>query len=68
MRRLKLIIGSVELSAELLETATAEAIYQSLPFTSRAQTWGDEVRVPRRARHSLRNVHLSTMLWLYGDH
>lgn len=43
MRRLKLIIGTVELTAELFETATADAIYQSLPFTSRARTWGEEV-------------------------
>ncbi|MCZ6522249.1 MAG: cyclophilin-like fold protein, partial [Alphaproteobacteria bacterium] len=43
MRRLKLIIGPVELTAELFETPTAEAIYHSLPFTSRARTWGQEV-------------------------
>ena len=43
MRCLKLIIGTVELTAELFETPTADAIYQGLPFTSRARTWGEEV-------------------------
>ena len=27
---------------------------------------GDEVRIPRRARHSVRNVHRVTTRWLYG--
>ncbi len=27
---------------------------------------GDEVRIPRRARHSVRNVHRGTTRWLYG--
>jgi len=55
MRRIKLTIGTVELCAELFDTPTSEAIYQSLPFTSSAQTWGQEVyfstpvRVPREA-------------------
>jgi len=43
MRRLKMIIGSVEITARLRDTPTADAIYGSLPFTSSARTWGDEV-------------------------
>ena len=27
---------------------------------------GDEVRIPPRARHSVRNVHRGTTRWLYG--
>jgi len=43
MRRLKMTIGSVELTAELLDTPTADAIYNNLPIESEAQTWGEEV-------------------------
>jgi uncharacterized protein len=43
MRAVKMTIGSVVLEAKLLETPTAEAIWNALPFTSRANTWGEEV-------------------------
>jgi hypothetical protein len=43
MRQLKMTIGSVVLEAELLDTPTAEAIWNALPFTSKANTWGEEV-------------------------
>ena len=43
MRRIRMTIGSVVLEAELFETHTAEAIWNALPFTSRANTWGEEV-------------------------
>ncbi len=43
MRKLKIRIGSVELTAELFDTPTAEAIYNSLPIESEARTWGEEV-------------------------
>ncbi len=43
MHRLKLTIGSVTLTAELLDTPTARAIYAKAPFASRAQRWGEEV-------------------------
>jgi hypothetical protein len=42
-RQLKMTIGSVVLEAELLDTPTAEAIWNALPFTSKANTWGEEV-------------------------
>jgi uncharacterized protein len=43
MRQIRMTLGSVVLEAELLETPTANAIWDSLPFTSRANTWGEEV-------------------------
>lgn len=43
MRKLRMIIGGVEITAELLATPTAEAIYEKLPFASTARTWGKEV-------------------------
>ncbi len=43
MRKLKMTIGDVEIGAELFDTPTADAIWSSLPFTSAAATWGEEV-------------------------
>jgi hypothetical protein len=43
VRKLKMTIGKVVIRAELFETPTANAIWQSLPFDSSAHTWGKEV-------------------------
>ena len=43
MRKLKMTIGGIEITAELFDTPTADAIYQNLPFLSTARTWGEEV-------------------------
>jgi hypothetical protein len=42
-KRLKLTIGKIVLTAELFDTPTAAAIYAAAPFSTRAQTWGEEV-------------------------
>lgn len=43
MSQIKISIGNLVIGAELLDTPTAQAIQQALPFASKAQTWGDEV-------------------------
>ena len=43
MRKLKMTIGGVEITAELFDTPTADAIHGAAPFSSTAQTWGEEV-------------------------
>jgi hypothetical protein len=44
-RQIKLIINSasLELSGELLETPTADALWKILPLKSRIKTWGQEI-------------------------
>ncbi len=43
MKKLKMTIGGVEITAELFDTPTADAIWRALPFSSAARTWGEEV-------------------------
>jgi hypothetical protein len=43
MRKLKITVGGVTLEAELLDTPTADAIYDRVPFESKAMRWGEEV-------------------------
>ena len=43
MRRLKITIGGVILTAQLRHTPTADALYDAAPFDSQASTWGEEV-------------------------
>ena len=42
-REVTISAGSVTIRAALLDTPTAEAVWDALPISSRAQTWGDEV-------------------------
>lgn len=34
MRKLRIIVGTIEIQAELFDTPTADAIYANAPFTS----------------------------------
>ena len=43
MRRLKMSIGVIEITATRLETATADALDDSAPFEPPASTWGHTV-------------------------
>jgi uncharacterized protein len=42
-KRMKIRAGSVVLEAQLNETRTAAAVFEALPITGRANTWGDEI-------------------------
>lgn len=46
MRKVKMTIGPVALTAALLDTQTADAVWAALPFDSEARTWGEEVYFP----------------------
>lgn len=43
MRKVSIAIGEFEIHAELRNTPTADEIFKHLPFSSSAQTWGDEI-------------------------
>lgn len=43
MRRILIRAGQVQVSAELNNGRTAEAIWQSLPLSAAGNTWGDEI-------------------------
>ncbi|MFB3099982.1 MAG: cyclophilin-like fold protein [Gammaproteobacteria bacterium] len=43
MRKMKITMGQVVLEVELLDTPTAQRLYEALPFQASANTWGDEV-------------------------
>lgn len=46
MRKVKMTIGPVALTAALMDTQTADAVWAALPFDSEARTWGEEVYFP----------------------
>jgi hypothetical protein len=43
---IRITAGGVVLAARLNDSATAEAIYASLPIRATVQTWGDEIYFP----------------------
>ena len=42
-RKIEITINEHKIVAELLNTKTADTIFNQLPFKSNAQTWGDEI-------------------------
>jgi len=43
IRNISIRSGAIEISAELNDSATAQAIFAALPLSARANTWGDEI-------------------------
>lgn len=43
MRRMRIAFGPVALELDLLDTPTADAIWNAAPFEAQARTWGEEV-------------------------
>ena len=43
MRKIQIRAGSVSATAQLRDNATADAIWEALPLTGRANRWGDEI-------------------------
>ena len=43
MSKIRITVGTVAVDVELLDTPTAAAISDALPFSSEAMTWGEEV-------------------------
>ncbi len=43
MSVVRITVGDVTIRAEMLDTQTARAIAETLPFSSVARTWGEEV-------------------------
>jgi uncharacterized protein len=50
VRRIVIRAGSVEVRAELNESKTAQAIWESLPIETPGNTWGDEIYFPIAVR------------------
>lgn len=42
-REMKITAGAVEMTAELNDSPTADAIWNALPIKARGNTWGDEI-------------------------
>jgi hypothetical protein len=42
-KRINIISGEISATAVLNDTATAQAVWDALPLTARANTWGDEI-------------------------
>ena len=42
-RKIRIKVGQIEATAELNDTRTAQAIWETLPVKGRANLWGDEI-------------------------
>jgi len=53
LKQIRITIAEVVLDIELLDTPTAESVYDQLPVQARAHTWGEEVYFPAPVSVSL---------------
>ncbi len=53
MREILIRVGTVAIRARLLETSTADRIWEALPIYSDAQTWGHEVYFSAPVQHGV---------------
>ncbi len=71
--KIKIIVGNVDLSADLFDTETAKSIATSLPIETTVNTWGDEFyfEVPVRTgrdRTATKNVQVGDIgYWPPGN-
>jgi len=71
-KKMRIKSGSVEVTAELNDSKTAEAIWKALPLKSRANRWGDEIYfsipVSLGADNATENVKVSDLgYWPAGN-
>lgn len=46
IRRIQIRAGTITIEAELNDSPTAAALFDALPFSAPANTWGDEIYFP----------------------
>ncbi len=61
-RRVRITAGSVSVTAELNDSRTAEAIWETLPIEARVATWGDEIYFTIPVRLSEENAQETVAL------
>lgn len=45
-RTIRIVVGTIELTAQLNDTCTAKAIWGALPLAGRVNIWGNEIYFP----------------------
>lgn len=55
-KRIRIIVGRVQLEAELRRTKTADEVYAALPLTAAISTWGEEFYFPIPGVHDYRET------------
>jgi hypothetical protein len=53
MKRIKITVGTTTIEGKLADTACAEAFWNILPFSTKINTWGDEIYFSIPLHHAL---------------